>query len=223
MRVTPATSEASVWQLQGEPRPIERSELDQPPVAAAEVLVGAVLQRPRDPQVRVRIVEVEAYGPDDPASHAFRGPTPRCAAMFAPSGTAYVYRSYGVHWCVNVSVGGEGTGAAVLLRSGVVLTGVDEVRTRRPGVEDAGLLRGPGCLTKGLAIDGTLDGADLLASTSPWQLMVDDATLEVAAGPRVGVSRAVDLPWRRYVVDCAAVSRYRRSPRAQNTRGDHQS
>lgn len=220
--MTAIASEANGWQTQGELRPLERSELDRSPVAAAELLVGAVLQRPRDPQVRMRIVEVEAYGPDDPASHAVRGPTPRCAAMFAPSGTAYAYRSYGIHWCVNVSVGGEGTGAAVLLRSGVVLAGADEVRARRPGVEDAGLLRGPGCLTKGLAIDGTLDGADLLATASPWQLVADDATLEVAAGPRVGVSRAVDLPWRRYVVDCAAVSRYRRSPRAPDIGGDHQ-
>ena len=208
---------AGVWQTQGELRPISRSDLDRPPVAAAELLVGAVLQRRGDPEVRVRLVEVEAYGPDDPASHAFRGPTARCAAMFGPPGTAYVYRSYGVHWCVNVSVGGEGTGAAVLLRSGVVLAGADEVRARRPGVADAALLRGPGCLTKGLGIDGTLDGVDLLGPTTPWQLLADDALLEVAGGPRVGVSRAADLPWRRYVVACAAVSRYRRSPRAPST------
>jgi DNA-3-methyladenine glycosylase len=197
--------------------------LDDDPLVAAQALLGAVLERGgghADP-VRVRLVEVEAYGPDDPASHAYRGRTPRCASMFAPSGTAYVYRSYGVHWCLNVSVGGAGIGAAVLVRSAVVLEGVEVVRQRRPGVPDPALLRGPGCLTRGLGIDSRLDGADLLSGGAGWRLTADDLDVEARIGPRVGVTHSPDVPWRVYVPGCVAVSSYRRSPRASERAGRH--
>lgn len=199
----------------GRPRTLERRELDGAPVDAAEVLLGAVLERMAPPHLQVRVVEVEAYGPDDPASHAFRGPTPRCASMFAPSGTAYVYRSYGIHWCLNVSVGGTDVGAAVLLRAAVVLAGEDEVVHNRPGVGRSALLRGPGCLTRGLGIDGGLDGRDLLDGQGGWRLGTDGTTWRSVSSPRVGVSTAADRPWRRYIAGCEAVSRYRRSPRAE--------
>ncbi len=207
--------QTSVAAIQGQLRPMDRGELEVAPVAAAEALFGAVLEwhdvtRP----VRARIVEVEAYGPDDPASHAYRGPTPACRSMFAAAGTAYVYRSYGVHWCLNVSVAGERIGAAVLLRAAVLLEGHDEVRARRPRVDEHALLRGPGCLTRGLGIDGQLDGLDLLDPAASWRLLVDELELPSSCGPRVGVSKAADLPWRRYLAGCPAVSRFRRSPRA---------
>lgn len=208
---TLATAEAVAGPL----RPLDRSALEHPePVRGAEALFGALLERVDGPVVRARIVEVEAYGPDDPASHAFRGPTPRCASMFARPGTAYVYRSYGVHWCLNVSVGEAGLGAAVLIRAAVLLQGFAEVRSRRPGVGDAGLLRGPGCTTRGLGIDHTLDGADLVDPTGAWRLSVDDLELPMARGPRVGVSQAAGVAWRCYLPGSPSVSRYRRSPRA---------
>ena len=200
-------------------RALKRPDLDGTPVDAADVLLGAVLERVGTPRLQVRVVEVEAYGPDDPASHAFRGPTPRCASMFAPSGIAYVYRSYGIHWCLNVSVGGVDVGAAVLLRAAVVLSGDDEVARRRPGVSHAALLRGPGCLTRGLGIDGALDGCDLLDGEHGWRLRTDGRAWPSVTGPRVGVSDAADRPWRRYLAGCNAVSRYRRSPRAKRSGG----
>jgi DNA-3-methyladenine glycosylase len=214
MGVADRTLEATA-EVAGPLRPLERSALEHPdPARGAEALYGALLERVDGPVVRARIVEVEAYGPDDPASHAYRGPTPRCASMFARPGTAYVYRSYGVHWCLNVSVGERGLGAAVLIRAAVLLQGFSEVRSRRPGIDDAGLLRGPGCTTRGLGIGAELDGTDLLAPTGPWRLMLDGLELPVARGPRVGVSQAAELAWRWHLPGSPAVSRYRRSPRA---------
>jgi DNA-3-methyladenine glycosylase len=187
-------------------------------------LLGALLVREVDShRVIARVVEVEAYDQDDPASHSASGPTARNASMFADAGTAYVYRSYGVHWCVNVSVGPAGTGAAVLLRAAVVVTGRALVRSRRPRVDrEEALLRGPGCLAAGLDIDGPRhDGMDLLAEDGCLLLQTDDwrpPQAVVAAGPRVGVTRASDRPWRWYLDGEAAVSRYRRSPRVLGAR-----
>lgn len=196
-----------------EVRPLDAVALAGDPLSGARRLLGALLERTEDLPLRARIVEVEAYGPDDPASHSYRGRTARCASMFAAPGTAYVYRSYGVHWCLNVVVGRTGQGAAVLLRAAELLEGHDEVAARRPGVPDHALLRGPGCLTRGLAIDGDLDGTDL-TGTGPWRLWDDGFRAPVQTGPRVGISAAPDVPWRLRVEGSPAVSRYRRSPRA---------
>ncbi len=209
-------TEVAVDREHGALRPFPRDRLAVAPVRAAEALLGAVLVRrfTDGAEVWARIVEVEAYAPDDPASHSYRGPTPRCQTMFGPPGVAYVYRSYGIHRCLNVSVGAEGEGAAVLVRAAAVLRGTAEVRRRRPHVrDDAALLRGPGNLTEGLDIGLTLDGHDLLADGA-LSLVVDGFAGEVERGPRVGVSQAADRPWRLVVSGAAAVSRYRRSPRA---------
>ena len=167
-----------------------------------------------------RLVETEAYRQDDPASHSFVGRTPRTEPMFGRPGTTYVYRSYGVHWCLNVSVEPEGVGAAVLLRAAVVACGLDAVRHRRPGVVDPALLRGPGNLTTGLDLDAARHGGgDLLEGVSGLSLASDGwvpPTRWVQSGPRVGVRLAPDLPWRFRLAGVRAVSSYRRSPRARS-------
>jgi DNA-3-methyladenine glycosylase len=204
----------------GDRTSLDRGRLEQPAPGAARSLLGALLVRDLDgAEVIARIVETEAYRQDDPASHTYRRRTPRVEPMFARPGTGYVYRSYGVHWCLNVSVERAGVGAAVLLRAAVVLRGHDPVRERRPAVRgDRDLLRGPGNLCRGLAIDApTHDGGDLIAGEGGLRLASDGqegALRGVVAGPRVGVSQAPDVPWRFHLAGYPEVSRYVRSPRA---------
>jgi DNA-3-methyladenine glycosylase len=141
-----------------------------------------------------RIVEVEAYAPDDAASHAFRGRTPRNGSMFAAPGTLYVYRSYGIHWCVNVACEPEGIGAAVLLRALEPTAGLDAMRARRGDVVDRELCSGPGKLTQALGITAADDGA--LLGNTPFSLEPPSLRPDVVTTPRVGITKAVDLPWR---------------------------
>ena len=141
-----------------------------------------------------RIVEVEAYDQEDPASHGYRGRTPRNAAMFGPPGRAYVYRSYGVHWCLNLVCEGEGVASAVLLRALEPMHGLDTMRERR-GLEDARLLcSGPGRLCQALGVTREHDG--LPVDRPPFELLSRDREVEVVAGPRIGITRAAELPWR---------------------------
>lgn len=215
---TPATADRSDPTRQHGPlQPLQADALATSPEQAASTLLGSLLldaPRPQDANTVVRIVEVEAYGPNDPASHAFRGWTPRRASIFAAPGTVYVYRSYGVHWCMNVAVHRDGVGAAVLLRAAMVLEGWPQIRERRPRVTDAALLRGPGCLTLGLGITDELDGSSLVDGSGSWRLMQDGFEGTYREGPRVGVSDAADVPWRFFLPNRPEVSRYRRSPRA---------
>jgi DNA-3-methyladenine glycosylase len=143
-----------------------------------------------------RIVETEAYTADDPASHSFRGRTARNAVMFGPAGRLYVYRSHGIHACANVVTGAEGDGAAVLIRAVDPIAGVDAMRARRG--EGRPLADGPGKLCQALGIRLSDDGIDLVAPGSPIQIL-DDGTAppdDPVTGPRVGITRAVDVPWR---------------------------
>jgi len=157
------------------------------------------------------IVEVEAYAPDDPASHSFRGRTARNAAMFAAPGTLYVYRSYGIHWCVNVACEPEGTGAAVLLRALEPTRGVEEMRRRRGGVSDALLCSGPGRLAQALGIAAEDDGRPV--SQPPFALLPPEGRVQVTATPRVGITKAAALPWRYVVTGSSWASRGpRRAP-----------
>ncbi len=175
---------------------------------AAPALLGAVID---DGDVAVRIVEVEAYGgPDDPASHAHRGPGVKNAVMFGPPGHAYVYLSYGMHWCLNVVCHPEGSGGGILLRAGEVVDGVDVARARRRGHAD--LARGPGRLGQALGVTMADSGSDL--RTGRLTLGVASGPVAVANGPRVGVSRAADRPWRFWIEGDPFVSTYRRSNRA---------
>lgn len=156
------------------------------------------------------VLETEAYLPDDPASHSFAGRTRRNATMFGPPGHLYVYRSYGIHWCANVVCDEDGVGAAVLLRALEPISGIETMIERR-GVRDVRLLAaGPGRLTQALAITGAHDGADLLRE--PFALAPPPAAVEVVASPRVGISRATEVPWRYSLAGSSLVSRPR--PRA---------
>lgn len=180
----------------------------------APELVGVVLW-PADGATAARIVETEAYTGDDPACHAYRGRTARNAPLFGPPGHAYVYRSYGIHWCLNVATGADGVAEGVLLRAAEPLEGLARIRARRGDrVAERDLLRGPGRLTQGLAIDGSMSGRDLCADDTPLRLYDDGAELEVVAGPRVGVSQAADRPWRFVAAGSRWVSPYTRNPRA---------
>lgn len=181
-----------------------------PPDEAARGLLGCALSAGG---VTVRLTEVEAYaGARDPASHAFRGRTGRNEVMFGPAGFAYVYFTYGMHWCVNVVCGPEGEASAVLLRAGEVVRGLAAARERRPAARrDVDLARGPARLCAALGITGEHYGVDLLAVGSPVRLRSHRATeQDVNAGPRVGVTGAHDVPWRFWFADDPTVSAYRR-------------
>ncbi len=162
----------------------------------ARRLLGSHL---RAGDVLVRLVEVEAYaGLDDPASHAYRGRKIANRTMFGPAGRLYVYVSYGIHRCMNVTCGTEERPAAVLLRAADVLEGSDLVEARRDRTVPRGRLGGPGILCQALGITTDDDGTDLLARDSAirleWRRPVDPTT--ITASPRVGITKAVDWPWR---------------------------
>jgi DNA-3-methyladenine glycosylase len=151
------------------------------------------------------IVEVEAYDHEDPAAHGYRGRTARNASMFGPPGHAYVYRSYGVHWCLNLVCEDEGTASAVLLRALEPSHGLDVMRARR-GFDDPRLLcSGPGRLCQALGVTRVHDGLPL--DRPPFRLESSVTDLEVVARPRVGITRAAELPWRYAVAGSRYVSR----------------
>ncbi|WP_046318532.1 DNA-3-methyladenine glycosylase [Mycobacterium sp. UM_Kg1] len=193
----------------------ERLAVD--PLTAAQRLLGATL---RCRGVDATIVEVEAYGGvphgpwPDPAAHSYAGPTARNAVMFGPPGHLYTYRSYGMHVCANVVCGPDGTAAAVLLRAAVLAAGEPVARGRRgEALPREALARGPGNLCSALGITMADNGINLFDPRSPVRLRLG-APLAAQAGPRVGVSRAADRPWRLWAAGKPEVSAYRRSPRA---------
>jgi DNA-3-methyladenine glycosylase len=219
-------------------RLLPRAFLDRPALVVAPELLGCVLWRD-SPEGRVAavIVEVEAYtGRTDPASHAYRGPTKRNGVMFGPPGHAYVYFTYGMHYCVNLVCEPAGESSAVLLRAGRVIEGAELAAGRRlhrrppatPGdttpeppaaarrIAERDLARGPARLCQALDIDRSLDGADVCAADSPlcvgtlpgWAPAPAEA---IGTGPRVGVSQAADRPWRFWLCGEPSVSAYRRS------------
>ena len=190
-------------------------ELGKPADEVAPALLGARLRHTTaEGTVTVELTEVEAYlGEADPASHAYRGRTPRNEVMFGPAGYLYVYFSYGMHWCANVVTGEDGTASAVLLRAGRVIEGRELAQVRRgPRVPERGLARGPACLTQALGIDRSHHGAYLFGGE--LTLLDGPQPARVMTGPRVGVSLAHDVPLRFWVPDEPTVSAYKRSPRA---------
>ena len=169
-------------------------------VAAARGLLGRRLRSEIGGLAcEVVITEVEAYGgDDDPASHGFGGRTTRNASMFRAAGTLYVYRSYGIHWCLNAVTGAVGEPAAVLLRGGRPVLGEDHMRRRRGRADH--LCDGPGRLSQALGVTGELDGTSLL--DGPVHLLGEPVPrTSVVTGPRVGISRAADRLWRFRLVE----------------------
>ncbi len=183
---------------------------DRPTLEVARDLIGCVVDHAGTAGV---IVETEAYHDSEPACHAYNGPTPRTRTLFGPPGCAYVYRSYGVHALLNAVTEPEGTGAAVLIRALEPLAGIERMRARRGVERSEDLCSGPGKLTEALGIALDLDGADLergpvVISPSP---RAGAAQPPIVSARRVGITRAVELPWRF----CLAGSRFVSRPRPQ--------
>lgn len=183
------------------------SFLDQDEDVVARQLLGCLLVRQLDGQeIVVKIVETESYDQTDPASHSYRGQTPRTSIMFGPSGVLYVYFTYGMHYCCNVVTGPDGVGSAVLIRAVEPVAGVDILEARR---EMAGpnATNGPAKLCQALAIDSALNRHDL--KQKPLQLILGD-TIEdsrIARSPRIGIRNAADALRRWYIVDSPYISR----------------
>jgi DNA-3-methyladenine glycosylase len=191
-------------------------------VPVAPDLLGCVLEHQTEAGlVAVELTEVEAYaGASDPASHAYRGKTARNAVMFGPPGHAYVYFTYGMYFCVNLVCLGNGSASAVLLRAGRIIEGEELARSRRTRGRTAipfrDLARGPARLCQALDIDLSQDGTDVCVPESPLRMRWPEASTtarsaqrKVASGPRVGISRAAEVPWRFWWEGDPTVSAYR--------------
>jgi DNA-3-methyladenine glycosylase len=173
------------------PRPLRRPFFARDVHAVARDLIGATLLFKG---AGGRIVEVEAYHHTDPAAHSYNGKTPRNAVMFGPPGYVYVYRSYGIHWCVNFVCEEDGSASAVLIRAVEPAEGIAAMRRRR-GLKDERLLcSGPGRVCEALGITGAHNGLPL--DRAPFELRPRDGDVAVATGPRIGITKAADLPWR---------------------------
>jgi len=140
------------------------------------------------------IVEVEAYHHTDPAAHSYIGPTERNGVMFGPPGFAYVYRSYGIHWCLNFVCEPAGSASAVLIRALAPTAGLSSMRRRRGVADERALCSGPGKLGEALAITRRYNG--LALDRTPFELRARESTPEIVTGPRIGISKAVEMPWR---------------------------
>jgi DNA-3-methyladenine glycosylase len=175
------------------PGRLARPFFDRDPVAVARDLIGCSLLVAG---VGGRIVETEAYAESEPACHAYVGVTDRTRVLFGPPGHAYVYLSYGVHQLFNIVTAPSGHGAAVLIRALEPTAGIERMRARRAGRGDRELCSGPGRLTQALGIGRELNGADLTAGEVALHPSSGGLVGEPMAGPRVGISKATDLPWR---------------------------
>jgi DNA-3-methyladenine glycosylase len=172
-------------------KPLKRSFFDRSVHEVAPDLIGATLLVNG---IGGLIVEVEAYHHTDPAAHSFRGPTPRNRVMFGPAGFTYVYRSYGIHWCLNFVCEEEGSASAVLIRALEPTHGVAAMRRRRGLQDERSLCSGPGKLTEALGI--TIAHSDLPLDRPPFALHARTGKADIISGVRIGITKAADLPWR---------------------------
>jgi DNA-3-methyladenine glycosylase len=173
------------------PPRLRRSFFDRSVHKVAPELIGATLMVGGAGGV---IVEVEAYHHTDPAAHSYRGPTERNGIMFGPPGYAYVYRSYGIHWCLNFVCEGEGSASAVLIRALEPTAGIAAMRRRRGVPEERALCSGPGKLCEALGV--TIKHNGLALDRAPFELRARADRPEIVTGPRIGITKAVDEPWR---------------------------
>lgn len=193
-------NQKNLGRLGHSPTPANFFERDAPTVA--EALIGTRLLVNGIGGI---IVETEAYDGGDPASHSYRGQTPRNAPMFGPPGRAYVYRIYGLHWCLNFVCSDGPPGSAVLIRAIEPTTGIEEMQMRRHALDARLLCSGPGKLAQALAVDSALNGANLYAP--PFELFTGDGKVEVRAGPRIGIRYGSETPWRFGMAGSAFLSR----------------
>jgi DNA-3-methyladenine glycosylase len=198
----------------GGKRFVGRAFFNRPSVIVAPELLGCVVEHRTDEGlVAVRLTEVEAYSADlDPASHAYRGRTPRNAVMFGEPGHVYVYFTYGMHFCMNLVCEGVGIASAVLLRAGEVVEGTDLARSRRGGAPVRDLARGPARLTVALGVGRDANGLDVCDPVSALRVRPGrggDGDGRVLTGPRVGVSAGEQTPWRFWLDGEPTVSPYR--------------
>jgi len=181
----------STWAIKGMNKPLQPTDFEVDAHVLARNLIGATLLIDG---VGGTIVETEAYDREDPASHSHAGPTDRNRAMFGPPGRAYVYRSYGIHWCLNFVCREEGHGAGVLIRALEPTHGLDRMRERR-GLQDLRLLcAGPGRLGQALAVQHGYNGHRL--DQQPFEVFRSNRDVPIVCGPRIGISKAADVPWR---------------------------
>jgi DNA-3-methyladenine glycosylase len=187
---------------------LDAAFFDRPVLVVAHDLIGCVVVH--GPASGI-IVEVEAYHHSEPACHAYVGVTPRTSTLYGPPGVAYVYRSYGIHACMNAVCEPDGAGAAVLIRALEPLEGIELMRERRGSVRDEDLCSGPGKLTQALGIGLDLNGTSLLGE-GPVRIdaaPADRAAPTVLTGTRIGITKAAELPWRFCAADSPHVSRPR--------------
>lgn len=172
-------------------KPLKRAFFDRSVLEVAPELIGATFLVDGVGGV---IVEVEAYHHTDPAAHSYNGPTPRNRVMFGPAGFSYVYRSYGIHWCANFVCEGEGSASAVLVRAIEPTRGLPAMRRRRGIGDERALCSGPGKLCQAMGI--TIEHSELPLDKPPIELFARTETPEIVTGVRIGITKAVELPWR---------------------------
>ena len=170
---------------------LDRAFFEREAAAVAPELIGATLLIHG---IGGTIVEVEAYDEDDPASHSHRGLTPRNAAMFGPPGHLYIYQIYGLHWCLNLVCGPEGSGSAVLIRALEPVAGIDRMFARRDTSDLHNLCAGPGRLCQALGVDRAFNGLPI--DRPPVELWARHEAVDTVSGPRIGISRAKETAWR---------------------------
>ncbi len=173
------------------PHKLRRSFFDRPVLKVAPELIGATLLVNG---IGGRIVEVEAYHHTDPAAHSYNGRTERNAVMFGPPGYAYVYRSYGIHWCLNFVCEEKGSASAVLIRALEPVAGIAAMRRRRGLVDERALCSGPGKLCEALGVSHRHNGLPL--DRPPFELRARSESLDIVVGVRIGITKAIEHPWR---------------------------
>jgi DNA-3-methyladenine glycosylase len=180
-----------------------------PVLEAAPLLLGCTLARQTPAGViKLKIVETEAYHQDDPASHSFRGLTPRTAPMFQAGGRLYVYFTYGMHYCLNIVTGPVGRGEAVLIRAGEPLEGLELMKANRGTDDTKNLANGPGKLAQALGIFDTSLSGKILNKSSIWLEPAEQVDRQaITTAPRVGIKKAADQPWRFYIKNNPFVSK----------------